>query len=109
MPSPSSRPLLLREPGPELGGELHPLGAQRRIAQQGFAQDVTITERYDPSLPDISGNRDVIDAALQKTLYDLSEYNAIRLELTRDRRGRWHCAGLPARSPITQVAFAWAE
>jgi uncharacterized protein (DUF1015 family) len=30
---------------------------------------------------------DVIDAALQKTLYDLSEYNAIRLELTRDEPG----------------------
>ncbi len=27
---------------------------------------------------------DVVDAALQQTLYDLSEYNAIRLELTKD-------------------------
>src|SRR3954463_3857822 len=30
---------------------------------------------------------DVIDAALQQKLYDASEYNAIRLELTRDEPG----------------------
>jgi two-component system nitrogen regulation sensor histidine kinase GlnL len=34
------------------------LGHVRRVAQQGFAQDVPITERYDPSLPEVSGNRD---------------------------------------------------
>ena len=30
----------------------------RRLAQAGFCADVAIEERYDPSLPDVSGNRE---------------------------------------------------
>ncbi len=32
----------------------------RRVAEQGFARGLKFTERYDPSLPPISGNRDAL-------------------------------------------------
>jgi two-component system nitrogen regulation sensor histidine kinase GlnL len=32
----------------------------RRVAEQGFARDVTFRERYDPSLPPVLGNRDAL-------------------------------------------------
>lgn len=50
-----TRPLKLR---PENIHEI--LGHVRRVAEQGFARDVTIQERYDPSLPMIAGNRDAL-------------------------------------------------
>ncbi len=34
------------------------LGHVRRLASSGFAQQVRIVERYDPSLPPVLGNRD---------------------------------------------------
>ena len=34
------------------------LGHVRRIAENGFANDITIIEQYDPSLPDVSGSSD---------------------------------------------------
>lgn len=36
------------------------LGHVRRVAQQGFAQGMTIKERYDPSLPMVPANRDAL-------------------------------------------------
>ncbi len=36
------------------------LGHVRRVAEKGFAAGVTVHERYDPSLPLISGNRDAL-------------------------------------------------
>lgn len=36
------------------------LGHVRRVAQQGFAQGMTICERYDPSLPMVPANRDAL-------------------------------------------------
>jgi len=34
------------------------LGHVRRIAENGFAKNIKITEQYDPSLPDVSGSSD---------------------------------------------------
>jgi len=36
------------------------LGHVRRVAEQGFANGLTIRERYDPSLPPVLGNRDAL-------------------------------------------------
>ena len=36
------------------------LGHVRRVAEQGFAKNVRFTERYDPSLPPVLGNRDAL-------------------------------------------------
>jgi two-component system nitrogen regulation sensor histidine kinase GlnL len=36
------------------------LGHVRRIAEQGFAANIRIRERYDPSLPEVVGNRDAL-------------------------------------------------
>ncbi|MGI4876921.1 MAG: two-component system sensor histidine kinase NtrB, partial [Janthinobacterium lividum] len=36
------------------------LGHVRRIAEQGFAKGLVIKERYDPSLPEVAGNRDAL-------------------------------------------------
>ncbi|GGI93786.1 nitrogen regulation protein NtrB [Polymorphobacter multimanifer] len=36
------------------------LGHVRRVAEQGFAQGLPIQERYDPSLPMVSANRDAL-------------------------------------------------
>ncbi len=50
-----TRPMQLR---PENIHEL--LGHVRRVAQQGFAQGMPIIERYDPSLPMVTANRDAL-------------------------------------------------
>ncbi len=50
-----TRPAKLR---PENIHEL--LGHVRKLAEQGFAAGITIKERYDPSLPLISANRDAL-------------------------------------------------
>lgn len=36
------------------------LGHVRKLAAQGFARDVIVRERYDPSLPPVLGNRDAL-------------------------------------------------
>jgi two-component system, NtrC family, nitrogen regulation sensor histidine kinase GlnL len=36
------------------------LGHVRRVAMQGFAANIRIRERYDPSLPEVAGNRDAL-------------------------------------------------
>ncbi len=36
------------------------LGHVRKLAGQGFARDVVVKERYDPSLPPVLGNRDAL-------------------------------------------------
>ena len=36
------------------------LGHVRKLAEQGFAANVIVRERYDPSLPEVAGNRDAL-------------------------------------------------
>jgi two-component system nitrogen regulation sensor histidine kinase GlnL len=50
-----TRPLKLR---PENIHEI--LGHVRKVAEQGFAADLVIRERYDPSLPLVAANRDAL-------------------------------------------------
>ena len=45
------------------------LGHVRKLAEQGFAQGIVVKERYDPSLPPVSANRD----ALVQVFLNLSE------------------------------------
>jgi two-component system, NtrC family, nitrogen regulation sensor histidine kinase GlnL len=63
-----TRPLALR---PENIHEV--LGHVRRVAEQGFAQGVTIQERYDPSLPLVAANRDALVQVFMNLLKNAAE------------------------------------
>ena len=58
---------------------LHPenihevLGHVRRVAEQGFARGATISERYDPSLPLVAGNRDALIQVFLNLLKNAAE------------------------------------
>jgi len=45
----------------------------RRIAQSGFARHVTFVEDYDPSLPDVLGNRDLLIQVLLNLVKNATE------------------------------------
>ena len=45
----------------------------RRIADQGFARNIRIRERYDPSLPPVSGNRDALVQVFLNLLKNAAE------------------------------------
>ncbi len=48
-------------PSPKRAENIHAvLGRVRALAASGFAQDVPIRERYDPSLPPVAGNHDAL-------------------------------------------------
>ncbi len=49
------------------------LGHVRRLARSGFARHVRITERYDPSLPPVYGNRDQLVQALLNLVKNAAE------------------------------------
>ena len=49
------------------------LGHARRVAEQGFARGITIKERYDPSLPLISANRDAMIQVFLNLLKNAAE------------------------------------
>ncbi len=49
------------------------LGHVRRLAEQGFAQNIEIRERYDPSLPQIAGNRDALVQVFLNLLKNAAE------------------------------------
>ena len=49
------------------------LGHVRRIAENGFAKDITITEQYDPSLPDVSGSSDQLIQVFLNLIKNASE------------------------------------
>ncbi len=49
------------------------LGHVRRVADQGFAKGIKIRERYDPSLPPVSGNRDALVQVFLNLLKNASE------------------------------------
>ncbi len=49
------------------------LGHVRRLAQQGFAQGLTVKERYDPSLPPVSANRDALVQVFLNLLKNAAE------------------------------------
>ncbi len=57
----------------------------RRLAQTGFAQDLRITEVYDPSLPPVWGNRDQLVQVLLNLVKNAAE--AINGEPDMVRRG----------------------
>ena len=63
-----TRPMRLR---PENIHEL--LGHVRRVAVQGFAQGLNIRERYDPSLPLVSANRNALIQVFLNLLKNASE------------------------------------
>ncbi len=47
----------------------------RRVAQSGFAQGYRFIERYDPSLPPVHGNRDMLIQALLNLVKNAAEAN----------------------------------
>ena len=49
------------------------LGHVREVASQGFAAGVTVREIYDPSLPDVLGNRDALVQVLLNLLKNAAE------------------------------------
>lgn len=49
------------------------LGHVRKVAEQGFARGITVRERYDPSLPAVLGNRDVLIQAFLNLLKNAAE------------------------------------
>lgn len=49
------------------------LGHVRRIAENGFAQNIKITEQYDPSLPDVSGSSDQLIQVFLNLIKNASE------------------------------------
>lgn len=49
------------------------LGHVRKLAEQGFAQGITLKERYDPSLPLVSANRDALVQVFLNLLKNASE------------------------------------
>lgn len=49
------------------------LGHVRRVAEPGFAQGLTIRERYDPSLPPVLGNRDALVQVFLNLLKNAAE------------------------------------
>ena len=57
----------------------------RRLAQTGFAQDLRITEIYDPSLPPVWGNRDQLVQVLLNLVKNAAE--SIMADPDRGRRG----------------------
>jgi len=63
----------------------------RRVAQSGFARHVTFVEDYDPSLPDVLGNRDLLIQVLLNLVKNAAEAtpaNDGRIRLsTRFRQG----------------------
>jgi two-component system nitrogen regulation sensor histidine kinase GlnL len=63
-----TRPMRLR---PENIHEV--LGHVRRLAEQGFAQGLTLRERYDPSLPLIAANRDALVQVFLNLLKNAAE------------------------------------
>lgn len=63
-----TRPMKLR---PENIHEI--LGHVRKVAEQGFAQGLAISERYDPSLPMVSANRDALVQVFLNLLKNAAE------------------------------------
>lgn len=49
------------------------LGHVRRIAENGFASNIKITEQYDPSLPDVSGSSDQLIQVFLNLIKNASE------------------------------------
>ncbi len=49
------------------------LGHVRRVAENGFARDIKITENYDPSLPDVSGSNDQLIQVFLNLIKNASE------------------------------------
>lgn len=49
------------------------LGHVRRIAENGFADNIKITEQYDPSLPDVSGSSDELIQVFLNLIKNASE------------------------------------
>jgi two-component system nitrogen regulation sensor histidine kinase GlnL len=49
------------------------LGHVRRIAENGFAQNIKIIEQYDPSLPDVSGSSDQLIQVFLNLIKNASE------------------------------------
>ena len=96
-----TRPVKLR---PENIHEV--LGHVRRVAEQGFARDMTIRERYDPSLPMVAGNRDALVQVFLNLLKNAAEAtgnNGI-IELTTAYRPglkvRPEAGGAPVSLPL---------
>ena len=48
----------------------------RRVASSGFAREVRFVERYDPSLPPVLGNRDLLIQSLLNLIKNAAEANA---------------------------------
>jgi two-component system, NtrC family, nitrogen regulation sensor histidine kinase GlnL len=63
-----TRPLKLR---PENIHEV--LGHVKKLAEQGFCRGITITERYDPSLPMVAANRDALIQVFLNLLKNAAE------------------------------------
>lgn len=49
------------------------LGHVRRLAENGFAKNVRFVENYDPSLPEVLGNRDLLIQALLNLIKNAAE------------------------------------
>ncbi len=79
------------------------LGHVRRVAEQGFARDATIRERYDPSLPMVAGNRDALIQVFLNLLKNAAE--AIgengRIEMTTAYKPGLRVRGEAGRSPVS--------
>jgi two-component system nitrogen regulation sensor histidine kinase GlnL len=63
-----TRPMRLR---PENIHEI--LGHVRKLAEQGFAQNISLKERYDPSLPAVAANRDALVQVFLNLLKNAAE------------------------------------
>jgi two-component system nitrogen regulation sensor histidine kinase GlnL len=64
------------EPAPIAGGEVNiheVLDRVRKIAQSGFARHVMLIEEYDPSLPPVPGDRDLLLQVLLNLVKNASE------------------------------------
>ncbi len=96
-----TRPMKLR---PENIHEV--LGHVRKLAEQGFAREMSITERYDPSLPLVAGNRDALVQVFLNLLKNAAEAAGSkgRIRITTAFRPglkvRHETGGLPVSLPL---------
>jgi two-component system nitrogen regulation sensor histidine kinase GlnL len=58
------------------------LGHVRRVAEQGFASQVTFRERYDPSLPAVVGNRDALVQVFLNLVKNAAEATEAKGDIT---------------------------
>jgi two-component system, NtrC family, nitrogen regulation sensor histidine kinase GlnL len=70
-------------PRPREAQNIHAvLGHVRDLARRGFAAGITIRELYDPSLPDVLGNRDALVQVLLNLLKNAAEATGIAGTIT---------------------------